>query len=352
MKRLLNLLLCSLLVALWFEFAFVPTASAHNCLENIQAYVANPTAPAQGMIEDCMRTGYAQALITAIIALIAAGLISRELGQTLIEKVQDQTQKKDCRDRMKLVQDAAAEYRRYDQVISNILSEIDAIRQGRDVVAKCQAEVDAAEADYQKCVKWWATLAGIGAPVGWIGPRLFNWGLGGGSGTISGLASVRSNYLAYLAKSSPTVFGLTAAPDVVELASFWGAISNVATFLGLFAFAIGIADYEASEAKNYLDQTQNSLLQGRLELSKASMSLNLKENGLKARSDPILLADQKSRWSNIHSLWYKLLPDCTDEWSRLHGVLGGEQLSNLPSTRGLAPGWQQMTLDQIQATVQ
>jgi len=109
---------------------------------------------------------------------------------------------------------------------------------------------------------------------------------------------------------------------------------------------------EGEKARQNLEAAHNEILGARALLAEASGKLAIRENSLKSKTDPITEADQKARWSNIHSLWYKLLPDCTDEWSRLHGVLGGEQLSNLPSTRGLAPGWQQMTLDQIQATVQ
>jgi uncharacterized membrane protein len=88
-----SLLLLSLLLAPWFVVTLVAFASADDCARYVQKPTNLLTIP-RGLIEDCMRTGYAQAIATAITASIAGGLISHAVGQALRQAAQ-QAQKEE-----------------------------------------------------------------------------------------------------------------------------------------------------------------------------------------------------------------------------------------------------------------
>jgi len=77
-----RLLLIAALVALWFLLVVTGMAEANDCVN----YVKNPRnfldVP-QGLVEDCMRTGWVQALATGAIAAVGGGAIAVSVGQAL-----------------------------------------------------------------------------------------------------------------------------------------------------------------------------------------------------------------------------------------------------------------------------
>lgn len=83
-RRKRRLLVLWLFAVLWFQLTLVPTAYAHNCAQTIQGLL-NPNFPPQALVEDCLRTGYAQGIITALIGVFAGGLIARQVGQGLAD---------------------------------------------------------------------------------------------------------------------------------------------------------------------------------------------------------------------------------------------------------------------------
>lgn len=278
---------------------------------------------------------------------IAGGLAGTVAGGLAGNKLK-KGEKEECRDRVQAVHGAVAEYKRYDQMIDGIRAEIESISQGRNIIATMQAQVDDAEQEYEKCLRWAAVLWGVGAPVGYIGKRVVDW-------TKPALTYIALAAKAAASRLNPITIPIYAGQGnimLLELPALMSRFAAATGFFGLVLTATGLGYSEGEKARAYLEAAHNEILQIRLELSKASMRVNLREDGLRARSEPMLVADQMQRRSAIHGLWYKLLPDCSLEWSRLHGELGGEQLSWLPQARGLAPGWQQMPLDQIAATIQ
>ena len=85
---------CGWCVWLWVLLAPATMALADDCGRYLQNPANLVTMP-QTVVEDCMRTGYAQAIITAITALIAAGLISKAAGQALIDATKEEAEKQE-----------------------------------------------------------------------------------------------------------------------------------------------------------------------------------------------------------------------------------------------------------------
>ena len=70
-----RLLVVAFVVATFWLVFFASTAHANDCIE----YVKNPgnlVGIPKALIEDCMRTGYVQAGITAVIAVVTGGTIA------------------------------------------------------------------------------------------------------------------------------------------------------------------------------------------------------------------------------------------------------------------------------------
>jgi hypothetical protein len=86
-----SIVFLSVFLLLWLQFTLVPVASGHNCAQTIQG-LTDPRNVPQSLIEDCMRTGYAQAILTALVGAVAGGAIARRAGQALSEAAQ-QTEK-------------------------------------------------------------------------------------------------------------------------------------------------------------------------------------------------------------------------------------------------------------------
>ena len=82
-----RLLLGGLVGAIWALVFWHAPAWANDCAQYVQD-PSNFTGNMQGLIEDCMRTGYVQAIATLIIGGIGGGVMAR--GVTNVLRGQDQ----------------------------------------------------------------------------------------------------------------------------------------------------------------------------------------------------------------------------------------------------------------------
>jgi hypothetical protein len=78
-----------LIVALCLYIAIDAPAYAHDCVGRMQKAKSVADLLAQSTIEDCMRTGYIQALVTAIAAAMAGGAIAVAVARALTQPPPD-----------------------------------------------------------------------------------------------------------------------------------------------------------------------------------------------------------------------------------------------------------------------
>lgn len=81
---LLQVILLSLCLAVWLQFALVGTARADDCLRYLQNPANFLTGP-RGLLEDCQRTPGFQALLTSLVASVGGGALGTALGAILAQ---------------------------------------------------------------------------------------------------------------------------------------------------------------------------------------------------------------------------------------------------------------------------